>query len=748
MKSPSKMRNLQIDITNACVHQCSNCTRFCGHHKKPYFMDFETFKEAVDSYDGWDGCVGIIGGEPTLHPEFEKFIEYLREKRIGKQLQLSRKPIIDMQEHIHKELLNNPIDYRMGLWSTLNLGYYRHFEIINDSFDMQFLNDHDNKCLHQAILVTRKELGISDEEFIKRRDNCFAQNYWSATITPKGAFFCEVAAHLDMLFNGPGGWPIEKGWYNRTPEEFGEQLQWCEMCGLCLDVPQRLSWDERDDITPMMLEKLKSVDSPKVKRGKYVVLSPKTYKNHKFKSFKKANDYMDAGNNKRASKKNRTYYPKDFVLTTQKNIKETLKNEKIKDWIIVNKEITKAKDSKKYFSNLVINPGCLYKHNNGLIFNIKAKSLKSVLNDVENFDIDKIEKLYPEDKVVFVPKNYKTQYYLNKIFSNLKNNLKKLPKLSTYIFSIHNIKENDKDYKVLTILFKTFKLYEKKPYYIVKLQGGMGNQMFQYAFAKSLEKNTNKKVYFDYDWFKNKEKGKNISENGINYRNFELNIFNIELPSYVTKKFNIIKAKKKIKSVYTECTPNKFDEEVYTMPSGTYFDGYFQNEKYLEPIKEELKKDFTLPAIGINDEYNQNLLNKIKSCQNPIFIHVRRGDYTSFNGELELEYYKNAAQYIAKKIENPTFFVFCAEDPNYIKENFNIGYEYELIGENNKTDKNYYENLRLMTACKHGILANSSYCWWAAFLSSNDNAIFVAPTPWLQNTSNEVIRESWAKIER
>ena len=95
------------------------------------------------------------------------------------------------------------------------------------------------------------------------------KNTWSATITPKGAFFCEIAAALDMLFDGPGGWPVEKGWYNRTPEEFGEQLQWCELCSLCLDVPQRISCEDIDDICPTLLEKLKEVGSPKIKAGNY-----------------------------------------------------------------------------------------------------------------------------------------------------------------------------------------------------------------------------------------------------------------------------------------------------------------------------------------------------------------------------------------------------------------------------------------------------------------------------------------------
>ena len=75
MRSPKDMGIIEIDITNACVHACANCTRFCGHHKKPFYMDFETFKKAVDSLKDYKGMIGIIGGEPTIHPEFERFVD-------------------------------------------------------------------------------------------------------------------------------------------------------------------------------------------------------------------------------------------------------------------------------------------------------------------------------------------------------------------------------------------------------------------------------------------------------------------------------------------------------------------------------------------------------------------------------------------------------------------------------------------------------------------------------------------------
>ena len=77
MKSPADMI-IQIEITNACMHKCSNCTRFCGHHKKPFFMDFKDFQKAVDSLKDFSGVVGVMGGEPTLHPRFKEIVKYIK----------------------------------------------------------------------------------------------------------------------------------------------------------------------------------------------------------------------------------------------------------------------------------------------------------------------------------------------------------------------------------------------------------------------------------------------------------------------------------------------------------------------------------------------------------------------------------------------------------------------------------------------------------------------------------------------
>ncbi|HEX2937832.1 MAG TPA: radical SAM protein [Ruminiclostridium sp.] len=272
MRSPKDMRIIQIDITNACVHRCSNCTRFCGHHKTPYFMDWETFRRGVDSLKAFDRTVGIMGGEPTLHPQFERFVRYAVKQHPSKyKIPSLENPLTNFVSYVRDRnyFLDESLNQRngLGLWTSLCKNYYDHFELIQDSFSYQCLNDHRNPSVHQPLLVTRKELGIPDDKWIELRDKCWFQNMWSASITPKGAFFCEVAGALDMLFDGPGGWPIEPGWWKREPKDFGDQLKWCEICGGAIMNSGRLSSEEIDDVSPLMYEKLKELESPKLRNG-------------------------------------------------------------------------------------------------------------------------------------------------------------------------------------------------------------------------------------------------------------------------------------------------------------------------------------------------------------------------------------------------------------------------------------------------------------------------------------------------
>jgi hypothetical protein len=304
--SPSEQRIIHIELTNACDYRCSNCTRFTGHIAKPFFMDFATLRRAVLSMKGYRGMVGIMGGEPTLHPDFRRLVEYYADHVGGTTRSRAGREAMD-DFAVYRERHLSSLDAKRGLWTSLGGGYYEHFELIQEVFDYQCINDHANPGLHQALLISRRSLGISDHDWIGLRDSCWLQGMWSASITPKGAFFCEVAAALDMLFEGPGGWPIEPGWWSRRPADFGDQLRWCEMCSAALQVPRRRASEGIDDVSPDNLDRLAEAGSPKVKMGKVRVFDCARYDPARYAYTPDSDCYMPAAwKGKRVSRGNRS----------------------------------------------------------------------------------------------------------------------------------------------------------------------------------------------------------------------------------------------------------------------------------------------------------------------------------------------------------------------------------------------------------------------------------------------------------
>jgi len=238
------MDNIQIEVTSRCMNQCSNCTRLCGHHEKPYDMDFEFFKKAVDSMEGYPKITGIMGGEPLLHPEFEKFCKYASSK-------------------LPKE--------KLGLCTCLPKGKEHYREVICDTFGHIFINDHTrNDILHSPVLVPSKEVNLPGWQKDYLISKCWVQETWSASINPRGAWFCEVAAALAMLLEVENlGWDVEQGWWARSPQHFISQMAMCHWCGCAMPLKRRCSTDVVDDISPEMIKILDGI-SPKVTAKKYV----------------------------------------------------------------------------------------------------------------------------------------------------------------------------------------------------------------------------------------------------------------------------------------------------------------------------------------------------------------------------------------------------------------------------------------------------------------------------------------------
>jgi hypothetical protein len=252
-----EMKIIQIDVTNICDRSCANCTRFCGHYRpeKNYFMDVDYYEKAVISLKDFPGVIGMIGGEPTLHPRFKDLCEIL-------------------DYHIKEK-------WRKGLWSNKGGKFRENKKLIYRTFGHFNLNDHvSDDISHTPILVASEDMirdgTITEDEWRKYTASCWVQTTWSATITPKGAFFCEVAGMLDYLFDGNNGWDIEKepDWWKKQIPEYSAQIEWaCRKCGCQLPLRPKRSSEGIDDVSPSNLDRLIATGSPKIKQGKYLLFS-------------------------------------------------------------------------------------------------------------------------------------------------------------------------------------------------------------------------------------------------------------------------------------------------------------------------------------------------------------------------------------------------------------------------------------------------------------------------------------------
>ena len=290
---------------------------------------------------------------------------------------------------------------------------------------------------------------------------------------------------------------------------------------------------------------------------------------------------------------------------------------------------------------------------------------------------------------------------------------------------------------------------KKKPL-IVKFNGGLGNQMFQLAFGRAVEKKTGLKTIFDMSFFK-----KNYS------RPFELNVFNANVEGvedFLTKlKIELIwKLRKKLAGkkfmgtvVYSEpCF--EYDRNALEPEAGTFFEGFFQSEKYFKEVEQDLREDFRFKVLP--DAQNQQTIEKIQST-NSVSLHIRRGDYVqkkryqNVYATCSLDYYKRGVELIAEKHENPTLFIF-SDDIEWVKENLKLPYESVYVSHN--TGAKSFEDMRLMSLCRHNVIANSSFSWWAAWLNNNKEKIVIAPQRWFKDekiVQTDVIPENWIRIE-
>lgn len=292
---------------------------------------------------------------------------------------------------------------------------------------------------------------------------------------------------------------------------------------------------------------------------------------------------------------------------------------------------------------------------------------------------------------------------------------------------------------------------------IIQLQGGLGNQMFQYAFARILAKRNSVTFKLDKSFFDTFSKEQEFTQ-----RNFELGIFeNVCKQASAKEIFKLTrlsfinKIKKKLgynykSNIYSEPSLD-FHKEALFIKVPVYIKGYFQSYKYYENQEDLIRETFSFPIESLDDR-NKALLSKLRS-ETTISVHIRRGDYVTnektqqFHGNCSLEYYSNAIALLASKTKEFTL-VFFSDDSQWVKEQFE-DLPYSKLFIDNNTNDNSWIDLFLMSSCSHNIIANSSFSWWAAWLNTQPNKIVIAPKKWYANSernTNDLIPSQWIRL--
>jgi hypothetical protein len=270
---------------------------------------------------------------------------------------------------------------------------------------------------------------------------------------------------------------------------------------------------------------------------------------------------------------------------------------------------------------------------------------------------------------------------------------------------------------------------------ITEINGGLGNQMFQYACGRALAHKNKECLYIDTQSLAN---AKTTAE--FTARPYGLGIFNIqteEAPRSIRSRFfpKAIPLKVLYKwilnyKIYTE-PAFYFNKEIFEVKGNIFLRGYWQTEKYFEAAEDIIRKDF-----AFEKKKNEETLALADSIQhtNAVSLHVRRGDYVSslsansFHGLAGLEYYRKAIALIKEKTADPFFYIF-SDDAAWAEEHLAKGNSDTLVVKHN-TGEDSWQDMYLMSICNHHIIANSSFSWWGAWLNNKENKIVIAPKIW------------------
>lgn len=244
-------------------------------------MSIAEIERALDSLEDWPGYIGIMGGEPTVHPQFVEICQLLKKRGLRSKVRL----------------------FTMG-----GSAYEKNRTLIKETFHSICYNPHNfdqqEICLHQPITLAIQDVVKNKDYRDELISNCWAQKTWCPTIGQKGGFFCEVAFALDLILDGPGGYMIEPGWWNKTPKEFKDQVKrYCRLCGLAVPVERELIKIEKEKISPGLLALFKKHRLPRLSDEDVILFDRKLT----IREMEKAKERWDPGNYRQDIRSDRGY---------------------------------------------------------------------------------------------------------------------------------------------------------------------------------------------------------------------------------------------------------------------------------------------------------------------------------------------------------------------------------------------------------------------------------------------------------
>ena len=271
----------------------------------------------------------------------------------------------------------------------------------------------------------------------------------------------------------------------------------------------------------------------------------------------------------------------------------------------------------------------------------------------------------------------------------------------------------------------------------IDITGDLGNQLFQYATAKSLSVDKKDDLLINLDYFNS---GNDDKKHSYQLEHFNINNNHID-GAHIKELSNvhIISETKPIENNVETHNLNKNFEKIYLK-------GNWQNERYFKHNSYFIKKCLSITTPPSPE--NKKILDEI-TLSNSICLSFRKleefdEDTLLHEGLCSEEYYNNSIRLITKIVKNPTFFIF-SNDIEWVEDNVKL--DYPIMNIEFKKENKMYEDLRLMSNCEHFILANTTLNWWAAWLSNNENKTIIAPTPWYRSYTNQnILCPNWIHV--